>query len=305
MAPLFYISILVSVIVTLGVLSGIPAAAAATEALLNWCRSVASFCAERGDVIGLAVIWTALITAASGLIYAAFNLIRRVLSAHLALRGMRVSGSKGPLALLDAGDLKAAFTAGLFKPRVYVTRSLVEALTSKELRQVVLHEIHHVRSKDPLKYLAASFFKDAFYYLPLAAFIERMFLDSSEKAADKYVVDKTEDPVSLASVLVKTATLNHGLVLMGAGFDGASSVETRVKRLLGLDEARKRAPLRAVVVSAVLLFFLASGLTFSATVTTADTKSCTTEHCLKHSNHEGGHHHDVDEDCVKHCEKKR
>ncbi|MBI2765949.1 MAG: M48 family metalloprotease [Chloroflexi bacterium] len=52
---------------------------------------------------------------------------------------------------LVAMDAAVAFSAGLLRPRIYVSPALLRRMSSSEMEATLLHEIAHVRRRDPLR----------------------------------------------------------------------------------------------------------------------------------------------------------
>ena len=140
-----------------------------------------------------------------------------------------------------------ALTAGFLKPRVFLSTKLVDALDEKELRAVVLHELHHRDSRDPLKGLAVSFISDLLFFLPISRFLRKTYSLTAEIAADAHSVDNRADPLDLVASLLKVRKI--GGPAASWFFDPATE---RVKRLLG-EPSKVRRPLARVLLTAVLL----------------------------------------------------
>lgn len=133
-----------------------------------------------------------------------------------------------------------ALTAGLWRPQVILSEGIVSSLSEEELRSVLLHEQAHVRSRDPVRLAVAQFLKDVLWFLPVARSLARDFVDAIEEGADDQAVMLTQQPVDLASALVKTA--KAGLIStspVASSLAGNLSVEDRVKRLLGMEVERR------------------------------------------------------------------
>jgi beta-lactamase regulating signal transducer with metallopeptidase domain len=140
-----------------------------------------------------------------------------------------------------------ALTAGFLKPRIFLSTKIVGALNGRELQAVVLHELHHRDSRDPLKSLAASFVSDLLFFLPISRFLRKTFSLTSEMAADAHSVDLRADPLDLAASLLKVRKIDGPAASWF--FDPATE---RVKRLLG-ERSKVRRPLARVFLTAVLL----------------------------------------------------
>ena len=143
--------------------------------------------------------------------------------------------------------LPLAFTAGLLKPKVFVSTGLVDALNEKELRAVIDHELHHQRSRDPLKGLAVSFISDFFFFLPISRFLKKAHLLMSEMTADAHSVNFHADPLVLAGSLLKVQKLNGP----AASWFFDPTIE-RTKHLLG-ERSRIPLPFKKVFMTVFLL----------------------------------------------------
>lgn len=174
---------------------------------------------------------------------------------------------------LDAIDLVAderpfAFCYGLRQPRVCVTSALVEMLSPAELHAVLLHERHHVVSRDPLKILISRALGVGLFFLPAALDLRDRYMVGKEVAADANAADTVRSEVPLASALLKL--LSHGgatLPSTVAAIGAFNLTEERIQRMVRgapVDRARidgRRLALSAVVIA---LIFAASYLPLAA-----------------------------------------
>lgn len=154
----------------------------------------------------------------------------------------------------------AAFTIGLFRPRIVVSEAVVEALTEAELDALLLHEAAHARRRDPLRLVIAGFCRDLLFFLPVSYTLFRCIGEAQEWAADDAAA-ATAGPLEVASALLAFVKLagrraEDGLVPAAAGADP----EARIRRLLDVPEARRsrgaflsRAGATAVVSTALLV----------------------------------------------------
>lgn len=190
----------------------------------------------------------------AGLIYAGMDRIRagRELKQVLGcLQGMSPrSGSVFERAARRAGqpleDVRIvdglpnpAFTAGWWRPKIYLAAQLEPLLTEEQLNAVILHESAHVRRRDPLKLSVMRFLASALFYIPALGRMADDLADEAEIAADDRAVGN--DPGILASALVALAQFEARSVREQA-FDGAAIasgiqkcglLERRVRRLVG------------------------------------------------------------------------
>lgn len=120
---------------------------------------------------------------------------------------------------------------GVIRPRLFLARSVLHALTPSELQAVLEHEAAHVRARDNVKrWLMAC--APSIGWRPTALSLERAWEDAAEHDADR----GARGALDLASALVKTARMApHGahLRIPAAAFHGGGDVARRVQDLVG------------------------------------------------------------------------
>lgn len=126
-------------------------------------------------------------------------------------------------------------TAGLFRPRVLLSRGLFNALSAGEQAVVLAHEQAHVRRRDAF---VASFVRAlAVVHLPrVGSWLVRELEIAAEQACDEEAAAAVADRVSVAAaILTMERTLQHAaapqLDPVAVAF-GARAVERRVEALL-------------------------------------------------------------------------
>ena len=155
--------------------------------------------------------------------------------------------------------------AGIARPRLFITRALLNTLTDEELEASVAHEVGHWRARDNVKRLAMRSAPDLLSLTPAARRIERWWVSAAEHSADR--VGGGVNPAArcaLASALVKAARLMPDAAPTGEPITtllGGGEIASRVERLLD-DRAeaddRSRAPARRAPLAAACLAALAS-----------------------------------------------
>lgn len=114
------------------------------------------------------------------------------LSEHAARHGVRLYALRSNRA--------GAFCFGLRRPNVVVTTGLLERLDPDEQEAVLIHELAHAQSREPLKCLLSRVAAQTFFWLPaLGALLERYLL-VKELAADRESIAGTSRP-ALAGAL--------------------------------------------------------------------------------------------------------
>ena len=135
--------------------------------------------------------------------------------------------------------------AGLRKARVFVSRSVVKALTHDELDASLAHERAHHQARDNFKRLLVACSPDLLGLWPGGREIERRWREAVEFAADARAASGSEGRgLVLASALLKVARMTPATGLQAAGslfYDGAPIWE-RISRLLAPEVGEEPAP---------------------------------------------------------------
>jgi Zn-dependent protease with chaperone function len=177
--------------------------------------------------------------AAAGLALAG-SLARRAWRARQATRSVLAqwNASARPVAIANgpapAYRIEHPFpviaVVGVFRPRLYIEETVLQALTAEELSAVLEHEAAHIRARDNAKrWLLAC--APGVGWRRTALALERAWEETSEHDADR----GAHGALDLASALVKTARLAPSgvqLRLPAAAFHGGGDVASRVKDLV-------------------------------------------------------------------------
>jgi hypothetical protein len=150
-------------------------------------------------------------------------------------RLLSVPGQSLPVYLVeDEAPLLAL--AGIFRPRIVVSRGIVRALSPEQLDAALGHERAHWASRDNLKRLLLLLTPDPFPFFRGLDRIDRDWAKFTEWAADDRAVGgDVGRSLSLASALVRVARLGtpaRHAPLMAALAAGDDDLSARVNRLL-------------------------------------------------------------------------
>jgi Zn-dependent protease with chaperone function len=167
--------------------------------------------------------------------------------------------------------------AGVFQPRLFISQSVLRALTPEELDVALEHENAHRSSRDNLKRLLLLLAPNSIPFVPGFSLLERSWAKLSEWAADDEAVKGDSNrALSLATALLRVARLGAGprlSFLHTSLVAGDHDLSVRVERLLRLEvrgaEPARRGPylaLGGVLCFAVGALALASGPTALSTV---------------------------------------
>lgn len=137
---------------------------------------------------------------------------------------------------LDSAAL-VAFCAGVWTPTVYVSRELTTKLRPAELDAVLIHELEHVRRREPLRRLVQSSLVNAFFFVPALRWFVRRSAEASELRADRLAI-RYRGRRALAGALL---VMDPGQEVCGTAAFGAAT-QARVAQVLGEPPPRHRMP---------------------------------------------------------------
>jgi len=109
---------------------------------------------------------------------------------------------------IDSTDTHV-FTAGLFNPCIYISKSLYSILSNQELQSILNHELCHVLSLDPLRKLLIDFIKHALPYFPAKRSLFHNYTVLSELGADEYAAKIVDSKRGIVSALDKLFALGE------------------------------------------------------------------------------------------------
>jgi len=153
-------------------------------------------------------------------------------------------------------DAAYAFCYGLLRPRICVSRGLVELLDAHELEAVLRHEQHHLLHHDPLKILLSRALAAGLFFLPVAGELRNRYLAVKEITADEGSAHSGDrGKVVLASALLKLIKAAPQSWPEGLAAIGSFNVtQERVQRLVnGYWSGTPFPRLRTVVISLLLI----------------------------------------------------
>lgn len=126
-----------------------------------------------------------------------------------------------------------AFCHGYLRPRLCVSTGLLRALSRRQVRAVLLHELYHLRHHHPLFTLAAQVLADWLFFLPVTADLRDACLARLELEADRHAVEK-EGRRPLAGALLQLLTqAKRGPQSPGVAITRLDVSEARIRHLLG------------------------------------------------------------------------
>lgn len=205
-----------------------------------------------GNLLHVDARWALLIAG----VWVAFSLVRAVqfVVGAVRLRGIARRAVRAEVefdrSLLTSGgrtaelcvseDVDRPSVAGFFSPRILLPTGLVERLTTRELEQIVLHEMEHLRRRDDWTNLLQKVSLVLFPLNPAMSWAERRMCVERELACDDCVLLATKARKDYAVCLTNLA--EHSLVRRGVSlalgaFERQTELSQRVHRILSRPQA--------------------------------------------------------------------
>ncbi|MEX2367435.1 MAG: M56 family metallopeptidase [Pseudohongiellaceae bacterium] len=165
------------------------------------------------------------------------SVARRLREAASLVKTLELMSIQRPdgVMVLDT-DIPAAFTAGMMRPRCYMTSALIAALKADEYAIIRFHEMVHVRRGDPSRKMLFQLLA-AFYPSRIAQILNSQMAVSMEQSADTIVAGERNDRAGIARTLLKVRrlvmSLPHGTKAeIGVCHFGLDDIESRIRYLL-------------------------------------------------------------------------
>ncbi len=165
----------------------------------------------------------------------------------------KFSSNNGGYYLIDH-ESPVAFTLGLFKPDIYISKGLVDNLQQEDINVVIQHETAHIKRHDNFFRLVVSMSTVLFFKNARAHLIEQFNL-AQEMACDNYAAKKVKDKLTVAQTLLKVnrcVVADDNIALCGIKGDG-TKIEQRIRALLDSDNFMVPAFLLPLLLTAVFL----------------------------------------------------
>jgi beta-lactamase regulating signal transducer with metallopeptidase domain len=154
-----------------------------------------------------------------------------------ALLQIRTVGAKvGRTAeLCTSTEVERPSVFGFFRPRILIPPALMERLTARELQQVVVHEMEHLRRADDWTNLLQKMALVLFPLNPALLWVERRLCAERELACDDSVLRSSGGRKAYAICLTRLAEysmLRRSFSLVLGAWERRSEVVRRVHRIL-------------------------------------------------------------------------
>ncbi|MEK5111768.1 MULTISPECIES: M56 family metallopeptidase [Bacillus] len=97
----------------------------------------------------------------------------------------------------------AAFTIGLFLPKIVMSEGMLQTFSDEEMDAIIFHEEYHQTNRDPLKLFCFTLLAEGMIYIPILKGLLQRYHVYQELAADKYAMRKMKSKFELGSALLK------------------------------------------------------------------------------------------------------
>jgi hypothetical protein len=161
--------------------------------------------------------------------------------------------------LLIDSDTSQAFTAGLFKPRSYVTQGLRDSIPEAALAIIQRHELAHKLRRDPLRKFAFSLLA-SFFPKASGTKLNDAFSLALEQIADQSTISSVHDRTLVSKTILEVARLNNKeqstakLPSANCGFT-SNALQSRIRYLLD-SEPVKAFPIMTLTISTLTMIAL-------------------------------------------------
>ena len=176
-----------------------------------------------------------------------------------------LSTGNGRVAILctsSVAEITQPSVIGFHAPRILIPAWMYAGLSPVELRQIVLHEMEHLRRRDDWLNLAQKLALVLFPLNPVLIWVERRLCRERELACDDGVLRVTDSPKIYATCLVHLAeqrlSFRQMPLALGA-WARRSELASRVERILDARSNRRSTRPQAMLAAGTLLLSLLGG----------------------------------------------
>lgn len=198
---------------------------------------------------------------------------RALAAARLAPEDIRVVEAEAPF----------CFSAGLFRPRVYLSSMSLRILGDSELSAVLAHEAAHLRTRDPLQSAILRALRHAFFFLPVIGALEARHAAQKEIAADAAAIGAGAPRRSLVRALYTLSHPRYSAPPFAAPFAEYAGLDARIAALAGIPSPALPLPRSAIFVTLLSIGALFFALTPSSVRTLRNSPACEAQNMVSTS----------------------
>ncbi|HEX3819967.1 MAG TPA: M56 family metallopeptidase [Candidatus Sulfotelmatobacter sp.] len=182
------------------------------------------------------------------------------------LETLQCNQTKRKVAVCTSEQVRVPTALGLVKPAIVIPVWAIQELSADELKQILLHELAHLRRWDDWTNLAQQLVKAVFFFHPAVWWIESKAALEREIACDDAVLEATGSPRAYAECLAHLAErsfFQRGLALAQAAIGRLRQTTSRVAQILDSNRPKANARTWKVGVSSVAGFAVACAVGLS------------------------------------------
>ncbi len=159
------------------------------------------------------------------------------------------------LPVLESCRIDVPMVVGVLRPAILVPLGFAAGMPPAQVEAILLHEVAHIRRRDPLVNLVQAFIEGLLFYHPAVWWISGIVRAEREHCCDDRVVAATGDPRGYAAALaaLEFARPSQEPALAANG----GTLVNRIRRLLNVPAAPL--PAGAPVLQSIIILLLAAG----------------------------------------------
>ena len=142
----------------------------------------------------------------------------------------RQLGLHHPVQLGVSPRLQTPVLFGWRRPTIALPAALYAQCTPQALQDIIVHELVHLKRRDPLLNMLSQGVVALYWFHPLVHWAAHSLVEMRECACDDWVVDQSGDPLTYAETLLHAAADQHPRLAVTMARSGR--VAKRVERLL-------------------------------------------------------------------------
>ena len=173
--------------------------------------------------------------------------------------------------LLESCRIEAPMVVGLLRPVILVPAGFIAGLPPSQVEAILLHEVAHIRRRDPLVNLLQNFVEGLLFYHPAVWWISRVVRAEREHCCDDQVVAATGDAhgyaAALAALEMARSSPSPALAVNGG------NLVTRIRRLLHAPAAPYPSAAPLLQLTVALLLAVSALFAWQSTAATEQTKA--------------------------------
>ncbi len=159
--------------------------------------------------------------------------------------------------LILSGNVAQPWVWGVWRPVIALPEAMSAKLADAELDAVLAHELQHPKRWDNLVGYFQAVLCAALWFHPLVWWLDRHLLAAREEACDESVVEATTNREAYVTGLLKVCRFSVEASPAGVSHAAASSMKSRMERIMSMTQVRERRVVRWPVVAGLVLAALA------------------------------------------------